>query len=219
MSKKGIIIAGGEFSENEPLHKYLNDESIVVCADSGYVSALQSGITPHVLIGDFDSLCESGFTVPEGELEVYKFEIEKDQSDTQLCVDYLVSKGITEIYLFGAIGGKRFDHTFANIQLLEYGLLKGAEIRIVAENTELFLVSGKTVTINGNPGDHVSVFALHSAENVTYTGLKYPLNGGTILSHTPYGMSNSLIENNATVSVGKGELLIIHTGGDYIEKR
>ncbi len=219
MSKRGIILSGGFISENDPLNKYINKESVIVCADSGYIFAQKHGIAVDVLVGDFDSLSEAGYDIPDRDIKVLTFNPEKDQSDTQLCVDFLASSGIKEIYIFGALGGKRFDHAFANIQLLEYGLLKGLQIYIINENSEIFMISDNSVTIKGKKGDYISVFALHEAEKINYSGLKYSLTDGYMKSSVPLGLSNSMEEDEVTISVEKGVLLIIHTGGDFVEKR
>ncbi len=217
MKKRGIIIAGGNVSEKDAIKKYITEKSMVICADSGYLSAVAQAVKVDALIGDFDSLAEMNETVPKGEFEVITYNSEKDQSDTQLCIDYLLNKGIEEIYIFGGLGGKRFDHAFANVQLLEYGLEKGIDVFIISENTKLFVIRDNCCDVFGDVGDYLSVFALTDAKNVTYRGLKYMMTNGELRRNTPLGLSNVLTEKKATVSVGNGTLLIIHTGGEHIE--
>lgn len=211
--KKGVVISGGFVSDEENLATVIDSDTIVVCADSGYVFAKRNNIIPKALIGDFDSIDE----MPDGvDFEIIRHKVEKDESDTQLCIDYLISKGVTEIFVYGALGGKRFDHTFANIQLLEYGIDKGVRIVIKDRNTEIFLVKNGSVEIHGCANEYLSVFALNRAENVSYTGLKYKLENAVIESGVPYGLSNVMLKDTATVSVENGTLLIIHTGGDDV---
>lgn len=218
MSKTGIIISGGDISKKDNIKDFISSEAVVVCADYGYVYAGQNGISPTAVIGDFDSIAEVGGEIPHGNFETEVFKVEKDQSDTQLCVDYLLKKNIKNIIIFGALGGKRFDHSFANIQLLEYGKKRGANIRIINGCTEIFLVDSEKIEISGKIGDCVSVFALHNAKGVSYSGLKYPLENAEIKSDVPFGLSNSMTKETAEVSVKKGELLIMHIGGDSFEK-
>jgi len=215
MNKIGVVISGGYISPKLDIKNFVQDK-VVVCADSGYVYALNNCIKPCAVLGDFDSLPEN-VDLNEKSFEVLRFKVEKDQSDTQLCIDYLADLGVAEIYVFGALGGNRFEHTVANLQLLEYGIKKGIRICIKEENTEVFLISNETVKIKGNKDDYLSVFALHRAENICYKGLKYGLENGCIESYLPYGLSNVMLEDSAEISVEKGELLIIHTGGEGIE--
>ena len=46
------------------------------------------------------------------------------------------------------------------------------------------------------------------AEHVTLTGLQYPLVDGTLESDFPLGVSNHFVAPEASVTVGKGLLLV-----------
>ena len=210
--RKGIIIAGGTISGD--ISEYLNENDFIVCADSGYKYAFSKGIKPNLIIGDFDSA-----EIPADFPEIIKLNIDKNDTDTQHCIDYLKSINIKDIIIFGATGGDRIDHTFANFQLLEYGDNKGLNITLINENSKISLLNKGTLKIKGNISDIVSVFALNIAEGVTYSGLKYPLNNGIIKSDNPYGISNELVETEGFIKVKKGKLLIIYTGGGNIEKQ
>lgn len=211
--KKGIVIAGGSFADGKNIKKYINKDTVVVCADAGLLHAESAGIKPDAVIGDFDSMPK-----PEGgEYELICHKAEKDETDTQLCIDYLLEQNIRKIYIFGALGGARIDHSIANIQLLEYGKDRGAEVVIKDKATDIFLIDSESVSVAGHPGDTLSVFALNKAEGIYYKGLKYPLENGILTSGVPYCVSNSFAEEKAFVSVKKGKLLIIHIGGEKLE--
>ncbi len=212
--KKGIIIAGGEVFDK--ISDFITQDTIVVCADSGYLSALKEGINPNCVIGDFDSM---DIQPHEINFPVQLHKIEKDETDTQLCIDYLCKLGVQEILLFGALGGARFDHSYANLQLLAYSLKKGVRLVIKDKTTEIFMISSEKICLKGKIGDIVSVFAINKAEGVSYKGLKYNLENGEIRSDLPFACSNMMIDKVAEISVKNGELLIIHIGGENYEKR
>ena len=205
---KGVVISGGTPCDSDILLKCISADTTVVCADSGYLQAKELGIKPAVVIGDFDSMSSDEVT---GNVEILKHKVEKDETDTQLCIDFLADKGINEIYIFGALGGNRFEHTYANLKLLEYGFEKGVHIIVKNEKSEIFLVT-ENVVIKGDIGDHISVFTLHGASGIFYKGLKYPMHNGKMKSSDIIGVSNSMIEKEAEISVEKGQLIIIHTG-------
>ena len=48
-----------------------------------------------------------------------KYPVEKDQTDSEIAVDYCQKNNFTEIYLTAALGG-RIDQQLANLNLLEY---------------------------------------------------------------------------------------------------
>ena len=60
----------------------------------------------------------------------------------------------------------------------------------------------------------VSVFALsEAAENVTLSGLLYPLNNSSLQNGFPLGVSNEFIGEPSSVKIGEGTALVIWQGG------
>ena len=78
---KCIIIAplyAGE--EREWLTPQAGD--FVICADGGYRAALQAGIKPDLLVGDFDSM-----PAPENPVcPVLRLPVHKDDTDMVVCL-------------------------------------------------------------------------------------------------------------------------------------
>ena len=110
--KTCVIIAGGDVTGEIRIPK----NALVICADCGYRHALQQGIEPDVLIGDFDSYTEP---LPE-HCKILKHPIEKDETDTMLAVYYGKEQGCQMFCIYGVFGGKRIDHSIANIQMLHH---------------------------------------------------------------------------------------------------
>ena len=210
--RRGIIIAGGTISGD--ISNYIRDNDYIICADIGYKYAFSNDIKPNLIIGDFDSS-----EIPSGFPDIIKLNVEKNDTDTQHCIDYLCGMGIKDIIIFGATGGERIDHTIANLQLLEYGENKGLNIILINDNVKITILNKGTLKISGEVCDLVSVFAINKAKGITYKGFKYPLNNGIIKSDNPYGVSNELAEKDGFITVKKGKLLIIYTGGGNIEKQ
>jgi len=204
--KKGLIFAGGEFSEPQDFADILAEKPIIVCADSGYDSAAALGIAPDVIIGDMDSVSRK---LPAG-IKQIKLNREKDDTDTQSCIDYLIEECCGEITLLGALGG-RTDHELANIMLTVYAAKKGAKLIIKTKDTEVFAVSG-IAEISGNIGDLLSIIPIFSdAEGIYLSGLKYPLNNATVEIGKTVGISNEFISEKATVKVKKGMVIAVRT--------
>lgn len=198
--KRGIIFAGGEFAVND----IVTDNSIIVCADSGYDSAILCGITPNVVIGDMDSVKNH---LPDG-IEKIKLNCEKDDTDTQAAIDYLCDKGCSEILLLGALGG-RIDHEIGNIMLTVYALKKGVKLTIKDDKTEIFAVE-KEAEFEGDEGDIVSIIPIEkNAEGVTLSGLKYTLKNATMQVGKTLGISNEFLGGKAKITVKKGIVLVI----------
>ena len=54
-----VIIGNGNIKDYEYIKGKIRDTDFIICADGGYNHAQKMGITPDVLLGDFDSA--SGF--------------------------------------------------------------------------------------------------------------------------------------------------------------
>ena len=90
----------------------------VLCADGGWEIARGMGVRPDLVIGDFDSSAQPG----DGAVE--RVPVEKDDTDTMLCVKRGLAMGFDDFLIVGGFGG-RTDHTLANIQSLHYAAARG----------------------------------------------------------------------------------------------
>lgn len=204
--KRGIIFAGGEFSTETDIKDIITENSIVLCADSGYDNALLCGICPDVIIGDMDSVQSR---LPDGVRQI-KLNPVKDDTDTQACIDFLADEGCREIILLGALGG-RIDHEVANIMLTIYAVKKGIKLVIIDGKTEMFAVEN-SAKIKGEVGDWLSLIPiLGDAEGVTLSGLKYTLENARLEAGKTVGISNEFANETAEVSLEKGLILAVKT--------
>ena len=106
---KALIFSGGDFSAL-PDNIDINEYKLVIAADSGYISAKDAGVVPHIVIGDFDSFPEDLVTAEK----IIRLNPVKDMTDTQEAIDEAITRGADFITILGALGG-RIDHTLANI--------------------------------------------------------------------------------------------------------
>ena len=181
----------------------LEKNDFVLAADGGLRHTEKLKITPHEILGDFDSL---GFT-PEG---ANVFPVEKDDTDAMLAVRRGLSLGYKEFWLYGSIDGPRLDHTVANFQTLQYLCDHGAFGYLIGKDYLVtVLKDGSLVFPEGMEGT-ISVFCMGpDAEGVTLEGLYYPLENGTLTAGFPLGVSNHFTEKKAKITVKNGSLLIL----------
>lgn len=185
---------------------HIEKNDLVLCADVAYLAAKKEGIEPNIIIGDFDHGENDAPT--SSTAEFIRVPSEKDDTDTMLCVKYALEKGADEIVIVGGIGG-RLDHTFANLQTLAYIESHGAHGRLLTEDNEAFLISDQTA-IAKKDGWYLSVFAYDSTcTGVTIQGTKYEVDGVSLSTAFPLGVSNEITADEATVSVENGTLLVI----------
>lgn len=177
--------------------------SLVLCADGGYQYALQLGIKPDCLVGDFDTYCG---TLPE--LEIIRHPIQKDDTDTMLAVKLGLARGCDEFVIYGGIGG-RLDHTVANIQTLHYLHEQGAHGILLGERNKAMLHTKGTRRYPREDG-YFSVFAYGGVcKGISLSGTEYPLKDAELTTAFPLGVSNHITAEEAEVSLESGLLLLI----------
>lgn len=202
--KKCSIIVFIE-SDAKKLMTQVDRDSYIICADIGITYALEAGIRPDVIIGDFDSYKGS---LPE-DSEVIRLPEEKDDTDTNYCVNYAIEKGFTDITIYGGLGA-RFDHSVSNIQTLAGAASIVDKISMVTTDNIVYTVENGTLTLPKTENAYFSVFSMSDVSTgVSIQGAKYCVEDFTITRSYPIGTSNEFKENEAVVSVKNGTLLVI----------
>lgn len=177
---------------------------LLIAADGGYEWLMDMGLSPDLLIGDFDSLSQ----VPEGP-NILRLPKEKDDTDTMAAVRLAMERGYERFHIYGGTGG-RFDHTMANIQLLTWLAHRGCENRLYGPDWVAAAVTDGTLSFPANAQGHVSVFCQGDrAEGVCLEGLKYPLTNATLTCEFALGVSNEFTGGPSSITVEKGTLLVL----------
>ena len=201
--KRCIIFSAGTFYG---LRQRPGPEDYVIAADAGYLACLVAGVTPDLLLGDFDSL-ERPKDFPN---TIRAASPEKDDTDTLLAVRAGLEKGCDTFYFYGATGGQRLDHTLANFQTLLWLRRRGARGYIYGDNFIWTVIENESITISGTVENGlVSVFCMcDRAKGVTEEGLRYTLTDAELTADCPMGVSNEMAGDEAKISVREGALLI-----------
>lgn len=182
-------------------------EGFVIAADRGLDVALEAGITPDLVVGDFDSAKSA---VPEG-VECVKVSPVKDDTDAMLAADFALKYGCTELRFFCALGG-RTDHTVANIQMLYHFKIRGINGALFGDDTILFLMSNESRQIPKFEG-YLSVFSYEKNAVVTEKGVKYPITNHPLTNDMPIGVSNEIVDDQAEITVHSGTALVLEVHG------
>ncbi len=196
-----VIFCAGQMCRGiEPLEP----EDYIIAADGGLAHAQGLGLTPHCILGDFDSL---GY-VPE-DSQVHP--VEKDDTDAMLAVRRGLTLGYRSFLLYGGLDGPRLDHTLANFQTLQYLSDRGATGYLIGDRYIATVIQKESIAFAETATGILSVFCMGAdAHGVTLEGLKYPLEKGTLTAGFPLGVSNHFIGKPATVAVETGSLLVLY---------
>ena len=204
-----LLVLGGRAPELSWLRKAASGR-MVWAADRGTDACMSAGITPHHVLGDFDSISEDGeswLRLLGAEVEIEHFPAEKDYTDFQLCLNRI--KG--NILVTGCWDG-RFDHAFANIFSALCGLEWGARVLAFADESEVLIPlmdegqSSASLKLRLlSEASAISLLPLReSCEGVGIRGAKWELNGATLTQGCPYAVSNVPAGENISVKIERG---------------
>lgn len=186
----------------------------VVAVDGGARIAQHFALTIDLLIGDMDSLTDDEFqTIVDSGAEIQRHPPEKDLTDLELALVTVAERDYDSIRIIGGLGG-RIDQTLANIYLLTLPELEGCDVQIVAGKQSIYLLKSGTHTLHGAKDDTISLIPIGGAVRGIHTeNLYYPLNNDILDFGHARGISNVMTADTATLTIGAGNLLVVHTIG------
>lgn len=209
--QRAVLFVNGNLVCPDRVHSMLRADDFLVAVDGGLRHLMTLGAKPHLLIGDFDSVAADDLArLEEAGVVLKRHPAEKDETDLELALQYVVAEGYCEVLVIAALGG-RVDQMLGNIFLLMSPSLEGCRVRLVDGREEVFLIRERE-TICGCAGDVVSLLPMQGlAEGVTTEGLQYSLCQEILRPERTRGISNVMLGEKAVISLRKGLLLCIHT--------
>lgn len=177
---------------------------LIIAADKGYDVALSLGLTPDLVVGDFDSRGEA----PDVE-NLVRLEVRKDDTDVGHAVELGIERGYTDFVVYGAVGGL-LDHTFANAAIAHDIARRGGKALFIGEEFCFTVLHNSVKEFCARDNGRISVFALGgTAKGVTIRGLNYEAENFKLRCTDHIGVSNAFIGKAAKISVADGDLLIV----------
>ena len=196
---KCIIFCAADF---DGLIQPIAPDDLVIAADGGLRHTQALGLSPDMILGDFDSL---GY-IPE-DSRVYP--VEKDDTDSMLAVRLGLAHDCTQFYLYGAMDGPRLDHTVANFQTLGYLAAHGARGSLIGSRCIATVLREESICFPAESSGILSLFSLGDRAEVTIEGLHYPLDHGTLTADFPLGVSNHFTGKPSRITVHSGLVLAL----------
>ncbi len=208
--KRIIIFANGELPDLNKARLRLHTDDYIICADGGTQHALALAVQPDLIIGDMDSLEKEQFQrLQNAGVAIELYPRDKNETDLELAIQRAIELNPMQIIIIAALGG-RLDQTLANITLLTDLRLSTFDIRLDDGVEEIFICRDQ-VQVHGRSGDLVSLIPWQGAVSEVETmNLKWPLHKETLYADKTRGISNEMIDDTASISIGSGLLLIVH---------
>ncbi len=205
-----VIFANGELPDLNKAHALLREDDYIICADGGTRHALALDVQPDLIIGDMDSADRDQLRkLKEAGVSIELFPYDKNETDLELAINRAIELGPKQILVIAALGG-RLDQTLGNLTLLSDVRLSTFDVKLDDGIEEIFICRDQ-VQVQGRSGDLVSLIPWQgSVSGVQTENLKWPLKRETLYPDKTRGISNEMLSERASVSIGSGLLLVIH---------
>jgi thiamine pyrophosphokinase len=208
MRDTALVFAGGDGPAPSAVAD-LDPDARVIAADSGLDHALALGIRVHVVVGDLDSVTESGLRIAIATgATVEQHPIDKDATDLELAMLSARDHGAKRVTVFGG-GGGRHDLLLANALVLANDAFADMTVDAVVGTARITVIRERA-DLRGPPDSLCSLLPVGgTAFGVRTTGLRYPLNDEDLTPGSTRGISNELINPDASVTLRGGVLLAL----------
>ena len=204
-----LIFIGGDAPHSRVVD-VLPRDAFVIAADSGWEHAINAGFTPHVLIGDMDSISPLHLQqAREMNVHIIEHHPEKDFTDAELALALATDHHHHQIHLISG-GGDRFDHLLALVHsLVPYS--EDVDLTAYVGASRIHVLKPQSgIAFGATPGQTISLIPLGGqARKVTTTGLKWNLTKDTLIAFASRGVSNIAVHDRVTISLRRGHLAVV----------
>jgi thiamine pyrophosphokinase len=201
-----VVLSGGP---DRPAVDTLPLGAAVIAADGGAELARYLGLEVDLVVGDLDSISAETLA---GIAHVERHPAEKGATDLELALTAALRLEPERILVLGSAGG-RLDHLFGSLLLLAAEAYVDVQVDAQIGSAAVHVIRGER-TLRGEPGDLISLFAVHGpATGVVTHGLVYPLRAETLEPGSSRGVSNVFAAAEARIGVERGVVLAVRPSG------
>ncbi len=203
-----VILSAGPVPDTTSLRTLLWEDDYIIAADGGWHLAQRLGVTPAVLVADFDSMPMP--SVPD-EVRVISLPAKKDVTDTAAAAQLGYEQGCRTFLLLGCTGG-RLDHQHAALLTAVDLAQKGCEVTVADADNTICIYTTSPGVLLPHPGYKVSLFAFGGpVTGLTVTGLAYELTDYRLTPYDPLCVSNEFTQQEARITFREGTLLLYYS--------
>ena len=212
--KKTLLVLGGTLDATflKECYETLLPQ-FVVAADGALATILAAGIPCDCGVGDFDTVSKEVLAQFEknSSTKLFRFPPEKNETDSELAVQFAIDQNPDVIWIVGATGG-RIDHMLGNLELLKRPLQKGIVCEIVDPQNRIRLIDGPVVLERLSDWKYISFLSYtDKTEGIALKGFAYTVDDFTLEKGSTRCISNEICDEKAEVSFTKGMLYCIRS--------
>ncbi len=199
-----VILAAGPVADVEPLKAMLRPDDRLIAADGGWRLAQRLGVTPSVLVADFDSM--PPVDLPQG-VQLRRLPVRKDVTDNAAAAEIAYEDGCRDFLFFGWSGG-RLDHQQGAILTAVDLAQKGCRVTLADSQNIVRVLTGPTA-LDPMPGWKLSLFAFGgTVRGLTLKNAAYELTNYDLSVTDPLCTSNEFTDKPCEITFTEGTLLL-----------
>lgn len=183
-----------------------NVEGDCIGVESGALAILNAGYPLVYAVGDFDSVSlDDKRRILEAAYSSKVYSSQKDESDSELAINFCLQQGYQKIYVYGALG-QRVDHQHINLSLM----FKHPQVILMDETQSIQAYDEGEYELNKEKYQKFSVFTFTNAV-ISLEKCVYPLHNFEINALTRLTLSNEWIEDSVKLKIHKGRVFVVKT--------
>ena len=205
--KKINIMLGGVFPKELP------SSNLWCGVDKGALCLLNRGVNPILSCGDFDSITLEQRKEVEEKSKYFKVKNSEDLTDAEFALEHILKlfEDIEEIDIYGATG-RRLDHFFGNILLLNNKKYHHIKIRIIDDNNIITVAKkGLTIFENIEGYKYFSIVPIYEDTLMTIKNSKYEVDNLVLTLNRPNATSNEFSSEKAIELQVSANVLVIYS--------
>lgn len=206
-TKKISIMLGGVFPEELPL------SNLWCGVDRGALYLLDKRINPLLSCGDFDSINSEQRKEVEQKSKYFRVKHSEDLTDADFALENILElfDSVEEIDIYGATG-RRLDHFFGNILLLNNKKYNSVKVKIIDDNNIITIAhSGQNIFKKIEGYKYFSIVPIYEDTKMSIKNSKYEVENLVLTLNRPNATSNEFVNEKAIELEVSSNVLVIYS--------
>ena len=202
----GLILANGPWCEEMTIRDLQNHVDFTLACDGALNRCVELGIHVDAVVGDLDSVDPeilATFAREGGEVVEVK---NPNTNDLSKALKVAKTRGATKGVLVGVHDGDP-QHAWANMLVCAE---QDMDLQsLTSTHVYRFFCPGEIYSIEMEPQQTFSLFAVPFANNITLTGCAYPMEKAALETGS-HGLHNRSLGPSVEIEFSEGRLLMVH---------
>ena len=205
--KKINIMLGGVFPKEIP------STDLWCGVDKGALYLLNKGVNPILSCGDFDSITSEERNEVKEKSKYFKVKNSEDLTDAEFALEHILElfEEVEVIDIYGATG-RRLDHFFGNVLLLNNLKYNNIKIRIIDDNNIITTAKkGLNIFERIEGYKYFSIVPIYENTVMTIKNSKYEVDNLFLTLNRPNATSNEFSTEKAIELHVTANVLVIYS--------